>query len=81
MKKRKKLSKSERLEISILRSKKYSMREIARATDRSPNTISAELRRNRVCGTYNPPREHTTRHMLERSTQGFSGRSLIRTRS
>lgn len=52
------MSKSERLEISILRSKKYSMREIARATDRSPNTISAELRRNRVCGTYNPQRAH-----------------------
>lgn len=47
MRKAKKLKKEERLEIGILVEKGYSMRSIGRAMGRSPNTISAELRRNR----------------------------------
>lgn len=46
MTKRSKLKKSERDEIEILRHKRYSLREIARALNRSPNTISYEIRKN-----------------------------------
>lgn len=50
----KNISSAERLEISILRSRGYSIREIAEKMRRSPNTISYELRKNATCGTYNP---------------------------
>lgn len=46
MKKRKKLSKEERLELAILKEKGYSVRSIASVMNRSPSTISRELRRN-----------------------------------
>lgn len=46
MKKAKKLSRSERLEIEILRGKGYSIRAIAGVLRRSPNTVSLELKRN-----------------------------------
>lgn len=45
------LSSAERSEIEILKSKGYSIREIARVLGRSPNTISVELKR--VPGGYN----------------------------
>lgn len=54
MKKAKKITKEERLEIGILRKKGYSMRSIGQAMGRSPNTISQELRRNQVEGAYDP---------------------------
>jgi len=43
MRKREKLTKSERLEIEILLGKGYSYRKIAKTLDRSPNTISYEV--------------------------------------
>jgi len=46
------LSKSERSEIQILREKNYSMRSIAKVLQRSPSTISRELRRNKVKWKY-----------------------------
>lgn len=58
MKKAKKLNKAERSEIKILRDRGCGMREIARAMGRSPNTVSAELKRNRVCGQYVPHKAH-----------------------
>lgn len=48
------LSDAERSEISILLKRNCSKREIARALDRSPNTISYELIHNSVSGIYNP---------------------------
>ena len=45
---------AERREISILRSKGYSLRSIAKSMNRSPNTISYELRRNETNGEYEP---------------------------
>lgn len=54
MEKKQKLTRAERLEISILREKKYSFRKIGRALGRSPNTISYEVRTNRVKGRYDP---------------------------
>jgi len=58
MKKAKKLTKSERNEISILREKGYGIREIGRALNRSPGTISEELKRNRVRGVYDSRKAH-----------------------
>lgn len=58
MRKAKKLSKAERSEIKILRDRGCGIREIARAMGRSPNTISVELKRNRVCGSYTPQKAH-----------------------
>ena len=52
------LSRVERLEIGILRAKGYSVRAIARELERSPNTISYEIRRNSVAGVYQPCKAH-----------------------
>lgn len=54
MRNNKKLSRVERLEIKILLDRTYSLRAIARALKRSPNTISYEVRENSVNGTYDP---------------------------
>jgi|CXWL01.1.fsa_nt_gi IS30 family transposase len=48
------LTRAERLEIGILLEKGYKQRPIARALGRSPNTISYEIRKNSVCGQYDP---------------------------
>jgi IS30 family transposase len=58
MKKAQKLTKVERLEIQILRNKGHSMRSIASALGRSPNTISLELKRNEVSGEYLANKAH-----------------------
>ena len=54
MKKSGKIKKTERLEIAILRNKGYGVRAIARVLDRSPSTISEEIKRNSVGGVYDP---------------------------
>lgn len=54
MQKKPKLSQSERLEIGILLERGYGVREIARALGRSPSSISEEIKRNTVNGTYDP---------------------------
>ena len=54
MKKRGKIKKEERLEIALLRTRGYGIREIGRVLDRSPGSISDELKRNRTRGGYNP---------------------------
>jgi len=46
MKKSKKVSRTERLEIEVLLGKKYSLRQIAKVLERSPNTISYEIAAN-----------------------------------
>ena len=52
------ISKSERLEISILLNKGYSIRDIGKVLDRSPGTISDEIKRNSVNGMYDPKKAH-----------------------
>jgi len=52
------LEKAERLEIKILLDKGYSLRGIAGAMKRSPNTISYELKINKVNGVYDPHKAH-----------------------
>jgi IS30 family transposase len=47
-------SKSERLELSILLQKGYSLRDIGQALGRNPSTVSREIHKNSVGGTYDP---------------------------
>ena len=53
------ITKVERLEIAILLEKGYSKRAIAQVLGRSPNTISYEVRKNSVDGSYNPHKADT----------------------
>jgi len=52
------LIKAERLEIKILLNKGHSMRDIGKAMERSPNTISYEIKVNSVNGVYDPHKAH-----------------------
>jgi IS30 family transposase len=56
------LQKTERQEIEILRSKKYSLRSIAKTMNRSVSTISRELSRNQVKGQYFAIKAHHKRY-------------------
>src|SRR3989338_932460 len=61
MKKRKKYShitKTERLEIAVLKKKGYRLREMARVLKRSPGTLSEEIKRNSTKGNYDPAKAH-----------------------
>lgn len=51
-------SKTERLELSILLKKGYSLRDIGRVLKRNPSSVSREIRRNSVKGVYDPPKAH-----------------------
>jgi len=62
----KNISSVERLEISILKSKGYSIRQIAEKMKRSPNTISYELRRNKTRGKYDPKKAEAKSHLRKR---------------
>lgn len=67
MRKAKKIKKTERSEISILLDKKYSMRDIAKALGRSPNTISYEINNNSVNGVYDPEKANNKARVSLRS--------------
>jgi IS30 family transposase len=60
------LGRAERLEISILHTKGYSLRSIAGALGRSPNTIAYEVRKNSVHGIYDPIKAETKAHLKKR---------------
>lgn len=47
-------SKSERLELSILLEKGYSLRRVARSMRRNPSSVSREIKDNSVNGVYDP---------------------------
>src|SRR3989344_4026223 len=60
------LSAAERLEIGILRSRGYSIRSIAKSLERSPNTVSYELRRNKTGGRYHPKKADAKSRLRKR---------------
>jgi len=60
------ISSAERLEISILKLKEYSLREIAKEMERSPNTISYELRKNKTGDEYNPKKANDKSRLRKR---------------
>lgn len=53
------LKKGERLELSILRKKGYTLREIGQALGRSHSSLSRELRKNKVNRSYDPTKANT----------------------
>jgi IS30 family transposase len=61
------LSNPERSEIAILLKRTCSMREIAQALGRSPNTISYELKHNSVNGVYDPRKAKDKSRVARRS--------------
>ena len=75
MKKKNKITKNERLEIALLRGKGYGVREIARVLDRSPGSISDELRRNQTRGRYDPLRAQA-KARLRRMDAKFQGMKI-----
>ena len=52
------ITKTERLEIAVLKKKGYGLREIARVLKRSPGTLSEEIKRNSAKGNYEPAKAH-----------------------
>lgn len=54
MKKREKITKAERVDIALLREKGCGIRKIGRMLDRSPGSISDEVKRNRTKHGYDP---------------------------
>lgn len=62
----KNISSAERLEISILKSKGYSVRRIAEKMGRSPNTVSYELKRNKTKGVYDPRKAEAKSRLRKR---------------
>lgn len=69
------ISEAERLEISILDGKGYSIRAIARVLNRSPNTISYELGQNRTRGIYDP-RKAQAKARLRKRMRRFQWRKI-----
>ena len=75
MKKKPKITKSERLEIALLQERRYGIREIGRVLDRSPGSISDEIQRNLTKGRYDPHRaEAKTR--LRRMDAKYQGMKI-----
>lgn len=60
------ISSAERLEISILRSKGFSVRQIAKSLGRSPNTVSYELQRNKTENEYDPKKANDKSRLRKR---------------
>jgi len=69
MRKRSKLSQTERLEIEILRNKGYSMRKIAEVLERSPNIISYEIKKNSVDNEYKAIKANKKAHLVKRMSK------------
>ena len=71
MKNRTELTRAERDEIAILKHKQYSGRAIARALNRSPNTISYELMHHSTNGIYDAKNAHA-KAMRARKARRFN---------
>lgn len=66
MKQKGDLTRAERLEVGILLDKRYSLRSIAKVLQRSPNTVSYEVRENSTCGVYDPLKAHAKARFKKR---------------
>ncbi len=74
--KKPKITKEERLEIAVLCERRYGIREIARVLNRSPGSISDELRRNLTKGTYDPHRAQA-KTRLRRMDAKYQGMKIM----
>jgi transposase, IS30 family len=64
--------------LSLLLTKEYSLRDIAKTLVRSVSTLSEEVRRNRVKGVYDPKKAHQ-KATDRRRNASFRGKKIIRT--
>lgn len=71
------LSDAERSEIAILLQRGCSLREIAKALGRSPNTVSYELKKNSVGGVYDPLKAKQKARVSRRSRR-YQSRKIER---
>jgi len=62
-------SKTERMELSVLLKKGYSLREIAGVLGRDPSSVSREIERNSVNGEYNPHKASHKAHVRRRGSK------------
>ena len=69
--------KAERLEIAMLLNKGYSCRDIAKVLGRSPNTISREIKNNKVNRKYDP---HKANHKayVKRKYSKYQGMKVVK---
>ena len=75
MKKKPKISRVERLEISILLQKGYGIREMGRVLDRSPSSILEEIKKNKVNGVYHPKKAHHKSY-IRRKYAKYQGKKI-----
>jgi transposase, IS30 family len=72
------LEKSERFEFSILLSKGYSLRKISQVLGRSHGSLSRELQKNMVNGSYNP-RKANAKARVRRTMSKYQGMKVRQT--
>lgn len=72
------VGKGERLELSLLLSKGYSLRAIARVLGRSHTSLSRELRKNKVNRSYNPQKANT-KAQVRRQKSKYQGMKVRET--
>jgi len=70
------LSKHDRNEIKILLDKRYSLRDIARALNRSAPTVSREISRNSIKGEYEPNKAQHKAY-VKRHEASFKSKKII----
>lgn len=71
------ITKTERLELAVLLRRGYSLREIARVLTRSPGSISAEIKNNKVRGVYDPRKAHHKAY-VRRKYSKYQGMKVVR---
>jgi transposase, IS30 family len=69
-------SKAERSELSILKNKGYSLRNIAKTMGKSHSSLSRELRRNRVHETYDPKKAQQKAY-VKRKYSKYQGMKVV----
>lgn len=70
------ITKTERLEIAVLIRRGYSLREISRVMERSPGTISEEIKRNRTGGRYDPEKAQHKAY-VKRKYSKYQGMKIV----
>lgn len=70
------LTKEERLELSILLEKGYSLREVAKVLKRNPGTLSREIKNNSVKGVYEPKKAQHKAY-VKRKDSKFQGMKVV----
>ncbi len=73
------ITKTERLEIALLIRKKHSQRDIAEMLNRSPNSISREVRENSVNGVYDPNKAQHKAY-VRRKCSKYQGMKVVESR-